>query len=208
MRFRDRADAGEKLAEALEQYRGQPAVVYALPRGGVVIGAIVAKRLGLPLDLTIPRKVGYPASPETAMCAVAESGYRLCNELAQTVDAATLRRLVEEEIAEAKRRRELYLDNKPRPSVAGKTAIVVDDGIATGLTMRVALHELKQRQPAQVVVAVPVAPSDVVEQIRQKINEVVALQSIPSPYFGAVGAYYEKFDQVTDAEVIQFLRNT
>lgn len=208
MRFTDRTEAGKKLVEVMEKYRGQSAVVYALPRGGVVIGAIVAQRLGLPLDLTIPRKIGYPTSSETAMCAVTESGYLLCNELAQTVDYKTLQQLVQKEMAEAKRRRERYLDDKPRPSVKGKTSVIVDDGIATGLTMRVAINELKAKNPAKIVIAVPVAPSDVAAHIRQEVDELIVLQSIPLGYFGAVGAYYEKFDQVTDEEVMQLLKET
>lgn len=205
MRFRDRTDAGVQLAEALQKYRGQPAVVYALPRGGVVIGAIVAHRLGVPLDLTIPRKVGHPTSPETAMCAVAEHGYLLCNHLAQTVDTATLQRLVAQEVAEAKRRRELYLAGRQRPKVTGKTAIVVDDGIATGLTMRVAIHELQEQQPAHLIVAVPVAPADTVEQLRAEVDDVIVLEIIPSEHFGAVGAHYDTFDQVSDTEVITLI---
>lgn len=206
MRFRDRTDAGQQLADALEKYRGQPAVVYALPRGGVVLGAIIAERMGAALDLAIPRKVGHPTSPETAVCAVNEEGFRLCNELEQTVDRAWLEAATAREVAEAKRRRETYLGARAAPSVKGKIAVLVDDGIATGLTMRVAIHGVRQQRPAQVIVAVPVAPSDTAEQIRAEVDELVVLAAIPTGYFGAVGAYYDDFAQVEDDEVIRLLR--
>ena len=207
MRFHDRTEAGEKLADAVEKYKGQPAVIYALPRGGVVLGAIIAQRLSAPLDLTIPRKIGHPSNPETAVCAVSEAGYRLCNELLQTVNEAWLEHATERERAEAKRRRKVYLGDRPPPLVKGKIAIVVDDGIATGLTMRVAIHDIKERQPAKVIVAVPVAPSDTAEQIAREVDKFVALVIIPSEYFGAVGAYYENFEQVSDEEVVALVQS-
>lgn len=207
MRFHDRTEAGEKLAGALEKYMGQPAVVYALPRGGVVLGTIIARHLGVPLDLTIPRKVGHPTSPETAVCAVSEAGYQLCNELRRTVSHEWLATATAREIAEAKRRRAAYLGERPIPSVKDKLAIIVDDGIATGLTMRVAIHDIKDRQPARVIVAVPIAPADTAEQISAEVDELVALSIIPSAYFGAVGAYYNNFPQVSDGEVIELLHS-
>jgi putative phosphoribosyl transferase len=207
MRFYDRAEAGKKLADALGKYKGQPAVIYALPRGGVVLGAIIARRLGAELDVAIPRKVGHPVSHETAVCAVSEEGYRLCNELLSTVSEGWLEQATKKEIAEAKRRREAYLGDRSQPSVRDKLAIIIDDGIATGLTMRVAIHDIKQRRPAKVIVAVPIAPSDAAEQISAEVDEFVALDIITSGYFGAVGAYYENFAQVSDEEVIQLLQS-
>lgn len=203
--FNDRAEAGEKLADVVEKYKNQPAVVYALPRGGVVLGAMIAKRLATPLDLAIPRKVGHPASPETAICAVSETGYRLCNSLVKTIDTEWLIAAATREIAEAKRRRQAYLGQRATPSVKNKIAIIVDDGIATGLTMLVAIHDIKKRQPSKVMVAVPVAPADTAQQIKTEVDEFIALAVIPSGFFGAVGAYYKEFAQVSDEEVVELL---
>lgn len=207
MRFRDRADAGKKLAQALKQYQHQNGVVYALPRGGVVLGAEVARALGMPLDLIIPRKIGHPLQPEYAIGAVVESGEIVSNqqEVAR-VDPEWFRQEVEAERREARRRRELYLGGREPGSVAGKTAIIVDDGIATGLTMEVSIREARRRQPAHLVVAVPVAPPDTVERMSREVDDFVVLDRSPY-YLGAVGAYYDYFPQTTDEEVIALLRS-
>ena len=207
MRFKDRTDAGKKLAQALKKYQNQDGVVYALPRGGVVLGAIVARDLHMSLDLLIPRKIGHPLQPEYAICAVVENGEIVCNqqEVAR-VDPQWFRQEVEAERQEARRRRELYLGGRDPAPVAGKTAIIVDDGIATGLTMEVSIRDARRRQPAHLVVAVPVAPPDTVERLAREVDEFVVLD--PSPYYlGAVGAYYDHFLQVTDEEVIALLRS-
>ena len=206
MRFRDRADAGKKLAQALKKYQGQNGVVYALPRGGVVLGAEVARALGMPLDLLIPRKIGHPLQPEYAIGAIVENGEMVCNqqEVAR-IDPEWFRQEVEAERQEARRRRELYLGSRAPAPVEGKTAIIVDDGIATGLTMEVSIRDARRRKPAHLVVAVPVAPPDTVERMSREVDEFVVLD--PSPYYlGAVGAYYDYFAQVTDEEVIALLR--
>ena len=206
MRFRDRADAGKRLAQALKKYQNQDGVVYALPRGGVVLGAEVARALGMPLDLLIPRKIGHPLQPEYAICAVVESGEMVCNqrEVAR-VDPSWFQQEVEAERQEARRRRELYLGGRAPAPVEGKTAIIVDDGIATGLTMEVSIRDARRRNPAHLVVAVPVAPPDTVERLSREVDEFVVLD--PSPYYlGAVGAYYDHFLQVTDEEVVALLR--
>jgi putative phosphoribosyl transferase len=207
MHFRDRTDAGKKLAHALRQHRGHDGVVYALPRGGVVLGVEVARDLGMPLDLLIPRKIGHPLQPEYAICAVVENGEMVCNrrEVAR-VDPQWFRREVEAEREEARRRRELYLGGREPAPVAGKTAIIVDDGIATGLTMEVAIHDARRRQPAHLVVAVPVAPPDTVERLSREVDEFVVLDRSPH-YLGAVGAYYDSFYQVSDEEVVALLRS-
>ncbi len=206
MRFRDRADAGKKLAQALKKYQGQNGVVYALPRGGVVLGAEVARALGMPLDLLIPRKIGHPLQPEYAIGAVVESGEMVCNqrEVAR-VDPQWFRQEVEAERQEARRRRELYLGGREPAPVEGKTAIIVDDGIATGLTMEVSIREARRRKPGHLVVAVPVAPPDTVERMSREVDEFVVLDRSPY-YLGAVGAYYDSFYQVTDEEVVALLR--
>jgi len=207
MHFRDRAEAGRLLAQALKKYQKQDGVVYALPRGGVVLGVEVARALAMPLDLLIPRKIGHPLQPEYAICAVVESGEMVCNqqEVAR-VDPQWFRREVEAERQEARRRRELYLGGREPSPVEGKTAIIVDDGIATGLTMEVSIRDALRRRPAHLVVAVPVAPPDTVERLSREVDEFVVLD--PSPYYlGAVGAYYDHFLQVTDDEVIALLRS-
>ena len=207
MRFKDRADAGKRLAQALKKYQNQDGVVYALPRGGVVLGAEVARALGMPLDLLIPRKIGHPLQPEYAICAVVENGEMVCNqhEVAR-VDPQWFRREVESERNEARRRRELYLGGRAPAPVEGKTAIIVDDGIATGLTMEVSIRDAQRRKPARLVVAVPVAPPDTVERMSREVDEFMVLDHSPY-YLGAVGAYYDSFYQVTDEEVIALLRS-
>jgi predicted phosphoribosyltransferase len=206
MRFQDRTDAGKKLAQALKKYQNQDGVVYALPRGGVVLGVEVARALNMPLDLLIPRKIGHPLQPEYAICAVVESGERVCNEReVARVDPQWFRQEVEAERQEARRRRELYLSGREPASIEGKTAIIVDDGIATGLTMEAAILDAKRQNPAQLVVAVPVAPPDTVERLSRQVDKFVVLDSSPY-YLGAVGAYYDRFAQVTDDEVVALMR--
>lgn len=206
MRFRNRREAGQKLAQALARYRGRDGIVYPLPRGGVVLGVEIARALGMPLDLVIPRKIGHPYNPEYAICAVTEHGAPICNEreVAQ-VDPEWFRRRVEAERREARRRRELYLAGREPFPVEGKIAIVVDDGIATGLTVRAAIQDVKQRKPARVVVAVPVAPKDTADRLAREVDEVAALD-VSDFYLGAVGAYYDDFPQLTDDEVVVLLR--
>lgn len=207
MRFRDRVDAGRRLAEALKKYRDQDGIVYALPRGGVVLGAEIARALRLPLDLIIPRKIGHPMSPEYAICAVVEEGEMVCNEWeVARVDPKWFKRVVEAQRQEARRRRGLYLEGRPPLPAEGKTAIVVDDGIATGLTMEAAIRDIKSKKPARVVVAVPVAPRDTAERLGREVDEIVALD-IPEYYLGAVGAYYDDFPQVSDEEVVALMRH-
>lgn len=205
MIFKDRTEAGRKLAEALKKYKGQDLVIYALPRGGVVLGYEIAKALGAPLDLVIPRKIGHPTNPEYAVCAVAEDGHMICNEAERAMlDPKWLEQAVERERQEAKRRRETYLEGRPPLSAEGKIAIIVDDGIATGLTMMLAIREIKHQKPKKIVVAIPVSPQDSAEVLKKEADELVALD-IPEAYLGAVGAYYENFPQVEDAQVIRLL---
>ena len=204
-RFRDREEAGALLADALEPFAEEDAVVYALPRGGVVVGYQVAKKLGLPLDIVVARKVGHPANPEFAVCAVTEEGEMFCNEsVAHLTDRAWLAAAARGEQEEARRRRKAYLPREKHIPASGKTAILVDDGVATGLTLRAALHALRKERPAKIVVAVPVAPHDVVEELEKEADEVVVLLD-EAHYLGAVGAYYEDFPQTTDDEVISLL---
>lgn len=210
MRFTDRQDAGRRLAEALAKYRGSDVVVYALPRGGVVAGSEIARALGAPLDLIITRKIGHPLQPEYAIAAIGENGSMLGT--ARELEAADTRWLEEEknrQQQEIRRRHKTYLGGREAIPAEGKIAILVDDGIATGLTMRVGILELKHRHPEKIVVAVPVAPASIADLIRSEADELVALD-IPadSEYLGAVGAYYDDFPQVTDREVIGFLEKS
>lgn len=204
MRFANRREAGHRLAVALERFRGQDGVVYALPRGGVSLGVEVAEYLGMPLDVLIPRKIGHPMESEYAICAVPEHGQRVCNPREEAaVDPGWLAEAEARERAEARRRRSLY-GRSNAPSVAGKVAIVVDDGIATGLTMRAAIRDAYARDPARVVVAIPVVPAETAEKLEAEADELVALD-VPERYLGAVGAYYDSFPQVSDEEVIRML---
>jgi len=206
MRYRDRCDAGRRLAAALKDLVGKQVVILALPRGGVVLGVEVARALSAPLDLVIPRKVGHPDFPEYGIAAVTETGEVVANEAeVARVDPAWFARAVADERAEAARRRRRYLGDRPSVALEGKTAVVVDDGVATGLTMLAALREVRGRGARHVVAAVPVAPGDTVARLRREADEVVALQA-PAAFAGAVGAYYERFDQVSDAEVVAALR--
>jgi predicted phosphoribosyltransferase len=205
--FRDRRDAGERLAKALERYKGLPVVVYALPRGGVVVAAEVARGLEAPLDLIVVRKIGHPQSPEYAIGAVAEDGYVLWN-LAETasMDPRRLDLAASSEWKEAERRRKLFLGGRSPVPVKGKTAIIVDDGLATGLTMEAAIYEIRKRHPSEIVVAVPVAARDSAGKIGVTVDDLVALQ-IPDGYFGAIGSFYRDFEPVGDDEVIAVMES-
>ncbi|MGE5240063.1 MAG: phosphoribosyltransferase [Bacteroidota bacterium] len=207
MRFKDRTDAGRKLAQALDSYANQDGVVYALPRGGVVLGVEVARALRMPLDLLIPRKLGHPLQPEYAIGAVVESGEMVVNQWeVSRVDPQWFKHEVEAERHEARRRRELYLGGRAPAAVQGKIAIIIDDGIATGLTMEVAIRDARHRAPGRLVVAVPVAPPETVERLAREVDEFVVLDRSPY-YLGAVGAYYDYFAQVSDDEVVALLRS-
>jgi predicted phosphoribosyltransferase len=200
MLFENRAEAGKELAAKLTKYQNQ-AVVYALPRGGVVVGAEIAKKLSVPLDLIIARKIGHPYNSEYAIGAVTETGDPIWNEEElKSISGQWQKSQIELARTEAKRRRIKYLGDKPAFSVKNKTAIIVDDGIATGLTMIAAIAELRKRQPKKVIVAVPVAPKDTTEKIANLCDEVVVLHN-PSSGFWAIGNYYQDFNQVEDQEV-------
>lgn len=206
LRFKDREDAGRQLAQRLSSYKDPDVVIYALPRGGVVTAIEIARTLHAPLDLIIPRKIGHPSNPEYAIGAVAEDGHLTANsaEIA-TIDGQWLRTEIERQRTEARRRRETYLAGAPSIDIAGKTAIIVDDGIATGLTMKCAIVELKHRNPKKILVAVPVAPSDSIVEIGALVDEVICL-STPE-YMGAIGAFYDSFPQIEDAEVVKLMQS-
>ena len=208
MIFEDRTQAGSQLAAELLRFKGQDPVVLALPRGGVPVGFEVAKALEAPLDLILVRKIGAPSQPELAVAAVVdgEKMELVINEdvlEALSLSEDDVRERAKREVEEIERRRRLYLGGRERVRVRGRTVLVVDDGIATGATMRAALRAVRRREPGHLVLAVPVAPPETVDLLRREVDEVVCL-AMPSP-FGAIGHFYEDFRQVGDDEVRDLL---
>jgi len=207
MPFLNRADAGRRLAGVLTGVRDADAIVLGLPRGGIPVGYEIAQALGIPLDVILVRKVGLPAQPELAMGAIGEDGVRLVNtEVVQSeqVSERVFAEVEQRERAELRRRAERYRLDRPRAAVAGRTAIVVDDGIATGSTARAACQVARAHGAARVILAVPVAPRGTVAALRQVADQVVCLES-PEPFY-AIGQWYQDFAQTTDAEVVRLLR--
>lgn len=206
--FKDRTEAGEKLAEKLAEFKKKDAVVYALPRGGVVLGKIISDKLNLPLDLIVARKIGHPSNPEYAIAAVCENSVLVTEkEEVEKVDQKWLENEIQKEIKEAERRKDLYLGEKKSIPAKGKIAIIVDDGVATGLTLKAAIEEIKLQKPKKLIVAVPVMPNETYLDLLEKgVDEIICLE-IPAVFAGAVGAYYESFLQVTDEEVVNILKN-
>ncbi|MFO1058897.1 MAG: phosphoribosyltransferase family protein [Dongiaceae bacterium] len=207
--FADRSDAGRRLAARLGHLAGPDTVVLALPRGGVPVAAEVARALGAPLDLVLVRKIGMPFQPELALGAIAEGDppqLFIDETLRRTfaVSESYLERAIARERAEIERRRRLYGEGRRPAAIAGRTAIVVDDGIATGATTRVALEAVRGGRPARLVLAVPVAPRDSLEALAGAADEIVCLET-PEP-FGAIGQFYEDFDQLADDAVVALLR--
>lgn len=207
MRFHNRQQAAEELAKVLDDYRGQDIVVYALPRGGVLLGKVIAEKLHAPLDLLIPRKIGHPTMEEYAIAAVTEFGAIIENSAeVAIVDPAWFRTEVQKQRQEAKRRREKYLQNRSQAEVSGKTAIIVDDGIATGLTMKAAITDLKRLHPSRIVIAVPIAPQDTIKELETLVDKVIVIEK-PFIFLGAIGSYYDSFEQVSDEEVVKLMAN-
>lgn len=206
--YEDRIQAGRRLAEQLQHYaRRDDLLVLALPRGGVPVAYEVAQSLSAPLDLMLVRKLGTPGQEELAMGAIASGGARVLNEdliRHLGIREATLEAVAADERKEMERRRQAYRGDRPEPKMAGRCVILVDDGVATGATMRVAVAALKQLGPARVVVAVPVAPPDTVAVLAREADEVIC-PATPEPFFG-VGRWYEDFSQTGDEEVRQLLQ--
>jgi len=208
--FADRTDAGRQLAHALVAMKLVDPVVLALPRGGVPVAVEVAAALHAPLDLLLVRKIGAPGQRELAVAAVAEGpGGGLVLDAETMAASGATRAYVESEAtrerAEIVRRRAAYLGGRAPLPVEGKTAVVVDDGIATGTSVRAALQALRARHPARLVLAVPVAPPSAVDELRPLVDDLVCLSQ--PPYFYAVGAHYADFRQVSDDEVIAALES-
>lgn len=205
MRFSNRADAGRALAEKLLHLRGQDPVIFGLPRGGVVVGAEVAKALGTPLGIAPVRKIGHPRQPEYAIGAVAAGGVAVYNPSERSrIDPKTLAQAEAAEQREVERRIAAYA-MRDAPSPSGATAVLVDDGIATGLTMRAAIEWARRNGAARIVVAVPVAPRETASAIVREVDQFVATL-LPEDSFGATGAYYVDFRPLSDADVMRALR--
>jgi putative phosphoribosyl transferase len=206
MRFKNRVDAGKQLSQLLAKYKGNDVVVFALPRGGVVVADEIAKSLHAPLGLIFAHKIGHPYQPEYAIAAVSEGGHIVGSAREMSaVGEAWLEKEKAHQIAEIKRKRLAYLNGKKDLPVEDKVAILVDDGIATGLTMQVGIQELKDRKPKKIVVAVPVAPSSTAALMKTMADEFVGTEIEEGYFLGAVGAYYDDFSQVEDEEVIEIL---
>lgn len=208
MPFHDRKQAGERLAAALRKHSGEPAVVYALPRGGVPVAEPVARALHAPLDLVLVRKIGVPFQPELAMGAVADGGSPVTVRNEDVIGMCGIREadfeaVRREELAEIERRRTAYLAGRVRPAAAGKLAIVIDDGIATGATTRAALRAVRALGPKRLILAAPVAPGEVIQSLKAEADEIVCLETHDP--FGAIGLFYSDFRQVSDQEVVDGL---
>lgn len=203
--FQDRSEAGGKLAERLDNY--SPAtLVLALPRGGVPVAFEVAKALGAPLDVLLVRKLGVPGREELAMGAIASGGVRVLNHdvvRSLRISEPEIAAAVEREENELSRREQIYRGLRPAPQVEGRNVILIDDGVATGATMRAAIFALRQQNPKRIVAAVPVGAPDTCELLRREADEVVCVAT-PEPFYG-VGRWYAMFPQTSDEEVRELL---
>src|SRR5256885_11945567 len=208
MIYRDRIDAGKQLAARLADYAHRDDVlVLALPRGGVPVAYEVAKALRAPLDIFLVRKLGVPGHEELAVGAIATGGVRVLND--DVVDylripGEVIEAVAADELRELERRGRAYRGDRPEPDVRGKTIILVDDGLATGSTMRAAVAALRQQNPEKIVVAVPTSPPETCADLKREADEVMCAVT-PDPFY-AVGLWYENFEQTTDAEVTELIR--
>ena len=207
-KFKNRITAGKALAKALVAKNYSDPVILALPRGGVPLGLEVARSLKAPLDLIMVRKIGVPHQPELAAAAIVngDNPELVVNEDIAAyagLDQDKLDRLAKTQLEEIKRRRGIYLKGRAQVSAEGRTVIVVDDGIATGATIRASLKAVRRRKPAKLVLAVPVAPVDTLEKLRAEVDELICLET-PEPFY-AIGAHYIDFSQVSDQEVVRLL---
>lgn len=209
MLLQNRTEAGQKLALLLEEYQNERLIVFGIPRGGVVVAAEVAKKLGAPLDVLIVRKIGAPGHEETAIGAVMPDGTTILDEemiVRWRIPQEYINNAVATQLGEIKRRQKLYQQKAQDLDIKEKTVILVDDGIATGYTIEAAICGLRKYAPKAVIIAAAVAPAEVVSRLRQSADEVVCLAT-PEPFF-AVGQFYRDFAQTSDEEVIELLRET
>jgi putative phosphoribosyl transferase len=204
--FVDRVDAGKRLASALKNFSAEKGIVLAIPRGGVVVGYVIANTLNLPLDVIIPRKIGAPDNPELAIGAVAEDGTAILDQNLIKYLGVSREYVVEEterQKQEIRRRLKLYRQDTSYPDLKGLDVIVVDDGIATGSTMKAALASVKNRGAASITVAVPVGPPSTIEELEKMADRVVCIYT--PEFFQAIGEFYRDFNQTSDEEVIGLL---
>jgi putative phosphoribosyl transferase len=204
--FRDRVEAGKKLADALKEFKGKDVVILGIPRGGVVVANEVAKALGAPLDVVVTRKIEAPGEPEYALGAVTQEGDILMDRLAAEslgASQAYIDDQVRKKREEVKERMRRFRGDTPYPELRGKVVVIVDDGIATGSSVSAAVVSIKSRKPDAVVVAVPLAPADAVETLSRDGYRVVCLET-PGPFL-AIGEFYDDFEQVEDGEVKRIL---
>jgi putative phosphoribosyl transferase len=206
--FMDRTEAGRRLAVVIAGKQYDNPIVLALPRGGIPVALEIARALHVPMDLLLVRKVGVPFQPELAAAAIVDGArpHIVLNPpvlRAAGLDAEDLADDIEREKRELERRRTAYLKGRKRSSVKGRTAIIVDDGIATGTTVRAALEALRNEGPTRVVLAIPVAPHDALEELAHLVDEIVCLEQ-PEPFY-AIGAHYSDFGQLSDADVAHFM---
>jgi putative phosphoribosyl transferase len=205
--FKNRKDAGEKLAQALEKYRKENPVILAIPRGGVEVGLQVAAKLNADFSLIIARKLPFPDNPEAGFGAIAENGSTFIFENAYYwLAGETIEEIKQQQIAEIERRIQALRKGDPLPDISGRTVIIIDDGIAMGSTMRAAIELCKNKKAGKIVVAVPVAGREVAEKLQEKVDELVVLE-IPA-YFRAVAQAYERWYDVSDEEVLDLLRES
>jgi predicted phosphoribosyltransferase len=207
--FNDRVDAGKRLVSELADFKGKDAIVLAIPRGGVIVGFEIAKALNIPLDVIIPRKVGAPDNPELAIGAMTEDGTIIIDENLVNCLGVSEDYIKEEskrQKIEIERRLQMYRKNEPYPNLKGREVIVVDDGIATGSTMKAALVSVRNRGAKTVAVAVPVGPPSTIQELKKQADKVVCLYT--PEYFQAIGQFYTDFEQITDEEVIQLLKES
>lgn len=205
--FEDRIDAGKKLSEKLLTYKGRKIIVFAIPRGGVVVAYEVAKALDAPLDLVVPRKIGSPSDPEFAIGAVAPDKSVVLNEeiiRELQIPKNYIDVTVKKESEEINRRLKKYRGSENYVLLKGKVVILVDDGIATGYTMKASVKFLKKKSPEKIIVAIPVGPYDSISELEKEVDEVVVIE-VPE-YFQAIGMHYYNFPQVSDEEVIELLK--
>ena len=204
--FRDRLEAGERLAEVLSDYRGERVAVIAIPRGGVEVGYVIAERFDSPLEVTVPRKIGSPMDPELAVGAVAEDGTIYVEEDVVRmlgVREDWIRVEAERELQEVRRRLELYRGGKPLPELREYVVLLVDDGIATGATIIATARFLRKLNPRRLVIAAPVAPPEVLPKLSREADDVRCVET-PTPFF-AIGQFYQDFSQLDDSKVIEYL---
>jgi len=205
--FTDRLEAGQLLAQELQEYRGSRTVVLGIPRGGVVIASVIARALGAEVDIVLARKLGAPGNPEFAIGAIAEDQKLFLDEPLLARLTVTSEYLMEEKVsqlAELKRRIGLYRPVRPKVPLSGRTVIVTDDGVATGATMQAALWTVRQEAPERLIAALPLGPGDTVKRLAAFTDALLCLRA--PAFFGAIGQFYKQFEQVEDEEVLAILK--